>query len=216
MQSLKNVSLLRAAVLLLISSSLFAEEDLPIPADEFVYCTVCHGVQLMGNSVIRAPRLSEMESWYVEKQLRSFKKGWRGTHEADEADEAGFEMQPMAAALSDEQIDEVASFVTMTRSAAPAGTVHGDIDRGKNYYATCAACHGADGQGDEALGGPALTATNDWYLVTQLQNYKNGSRGAHPDDSSGNQMRAAAQILTDDDAIKDVVSYITTLRINQE
>ncbi len=213
MLSLKNVSLLRAAVLLLISSSLFAEEDLPIPADEFIYCTVCHGVQLMGNSVVRAPRLSEMEGWYVEKQLQAFKKGWRGTHGDDKA---GIEMQPMAAALSDQQIAAVATFVTKTRSAMPASTVRGGITRGKNYYATCAACHGAEGQGDEALGGPALTATNDWYLVTQLQNYKNGSRGTHPDDSFGNQMRAAAQTLTDDDAIKDVVSYITTLRINQE
>ena len=42
-----------------------AEGELPIPADEFVYCTVCHGVQLMGNPTIEAPRLSGMASSLV-------------------------------------------------------------------------------------------------------------------------------------------------------
>lgn len=198
-------------MLLLASSALLADDELPIPADEYVYCTVCHGVQLMGNSVIRAPRLSEMEDWYVERQLQSFKKGWRGTHDADKA---GIEMQPMAAALSDEQITEATSFVVKTRSDPPTETVRGGISRGRHLYTTCAACHGDEGQGNEALGGPALTNVNDWYLVTQLRNFKNGSRGAHPDDAYGNQMRAAAQILADDEAISDVVSYIATFEYN--
>ena len=198
-------------MLLFASSALLADDELPIPADEYIYCTVCHGVQLMGNSVIRAPRLSEMEDWYVERQLQAFKKGWRGTHEADVA---GIEMQPMAAALSNEQIAEVTSFVVKTRSDLPTGTVRGGISRGRHHYTTCAACHGEEGQGNQALGGPALTNVNDWYLVTQLQNFKYGSRGTHPDDSYGNQMRAAAQILADDEAINDVVSYIATFKNN--
>ncbi len=209
MRILKIECVLVAAMLVFVSSLLLAEDELPIPADDYVYCTVCHGVQLMGNSVIKAPRLSQMEGWYVERQLQAFKNGWRGTHEADKA---GIEMQPMAAALSADQIAGATSFVTETRSDVPPDTLRGDTSRGENHYATCAACHGAEGQGNEALGGPALTGVNDWYLVTQLQNYKNGSRGAHPDDSYGNQMRAAAQILADDQAINDVVSYITTLK----
>lgn len=209
MRILNKVSILAAAIPFFMSSALFAEDELPIPADEYVYCTVCHGVQLMGNSVIGAPRLSQMEGWYVEGQLQGFKKGWRGKHDADKA---GIEMQPMAAALSNEQIVEATSFVVKTRSDPPAGTVRGGISRGRHHYTTCAACHGEEGQGNEALGGPALTNVNDWYLVTQLQNFRNGSRGAHPDDSYGNQMRAAAQILADDEAINDVVSYIATLK----
>jgi cytochrome c553 len=207
----RRVSIISAVIFLLMSTSLFAESELPIPADEFVYCTVCHGVQLMGNSVIEAPRLSEMEGWYVERQLQAFKKGWRGTHDLDKA---GIEMQPMAAALSDEQIGQATSFVVKTRSDLPADTVRGGISRGRHLYTTCAACHGEEGQGNEALGGPALTNVNDWYLVKQLENFKNGSRGAHPDDSYGNQMRAAAQILADDEAIYDVVSYIATFKNN--
>ncbi|MGI9206126.1 MAG: c-type cytochrome [Woeseiaceae bacterium] len=186
-------------------------EDMPVAAEEYVYCTVCHGVQLMGNPIIKAPRLSGMEPWYVEKQLHNFKKEIRGLHEADPF---GYEMQPMAAALSGEQIGEVAKFVNATRSPAAAPTISGDVETGRRLYATCAACHGADGKGNEALGSPDLRIANDWYLVTQLMNFKSGSRGSNPADINGMQMRASVQFLADEEAIVDVVSYITTLRDN--
>jgi len=186
-----------------------AEDELPIPADEFVYCTVCHGVQLMGNPTIAAPRLSGMESWYVENQLRAFKKGWRGKHANDLN---GMEMQPMAAALTDEQIKDVAAFVGATRSDAPPGTIDGDADRGKAHYSTCAACHGVNGEGNIALGSPALTGQNDWYLVRQLQHFRDGTRGSYAGDTYGMQMRASARLLPDDEAIQDVVTYILTLQ----
>jgi cytochrome c oxidase subunit II len=48
--------------------------------------------------------------------------------------------------------------------------------------------------------------------VRQLQNYKQGIRGTHPEDSYGEQMRLMAAILVDDQAIHDVVAYINTLR----
>lgn len=201
--------ILIAGALLVLVSSAGASDDLPIPADEFVYCTVCHGVQLMGNSITRAPRLSGMASWYVENQLRAFKNGWRGKHAGDGA---GMDMQPMAAALSDEQIGEVAAFVSSTRSDIPPRTIDGDIDTGKKHYAACAACHGVSAEGNIALGSPALTGMNDWYLVTQIRNFREGARGGQPGDINGMQMRASARLLADDQAIRDVVAYITTLQ----
>ena len=63
------------------------------------------------------------------------------------------------------------------------------------------------------MGGPALADLNDWYLVKQMQNYRDGSRGNEPDDIFGLQMRAATLVfLSDDEAINDVVSYITSLQ----
>ena len=180
-----------------------------IPADEFVYCTVCHGVQLMGNPTLKAPRLSGMEAWYVERQLLAFKNGWRGDHDEDIV---GREMQPMAAALSREQIVEVAEYVAATRSESPMRTVTGDADRGEMLFGACAACHGAAAEGDEALGSPALTGLNDWYLATQIRNYRDGSRGSHEEDTWGMQMRTASQVLPNDAAIADVVAYVASLR----
>ena len=163
----------------------------------------------MGNSIIEAPRLSGMDSWYVESQLHSFKRGWRGKHERDLV---GMEMQPMAVALSDRQIKEVAAFVAATRSDAPPRTIDGDVDKGKAQFSTCAACHGVRGEGNIALGSPALTGLNDWYLATQLRNFRDGTRGSQPGDIYGMQMRASAGLLSDDEAIRDVVAYIATLR----
>lgn len=194
---------------LIIGSTAIAEDEYPVAAEEFVYCTVCHGAQLMGNATIRAPRLSRMESWYVERQLQAFKKGWRGVHTADEI---GMEMQPMAVVLTDEQIVEVSEFVSKTTSDQPESTIAGNAGTGRTLYAPCSACHGQNAEGNRALGGPALTGLNDWYLVEQLRKYRAGSRGHDPQDTYGTQMRAAAQTLTDDDAIRDVVSYINTLQ----
>jgi cytochrome c oxidase subunit 2 len=202
---------LLALVLLSYGSSPLADENrLPIPADEFVYCTVCHGVQLMGNSIIEAPRLSEMESWYVERQMRAYKNGWRGAHEADVN---GLEMQPMAADLSDAQIAEVAEYVNATRSELPPQTIAGDAAKGEALYGSCAACHGAEAEGNQALGAPALRGLDDWYLVTQLENFRNGVRGGNSVDTWGVQM-AAATVLSDGEAIHDVVKYITNLPTN--
>lgn len=200
--------LLAATLLCLGSVQANAADELPVSPPELVYCSTCHGMQLMGNPIIQAPRLSGMETWYIEQQLKSFKKGWRGGHEGDVI---GMEMQPMAAALSDEQIGAAAEYVAATRSELPAKTVSGDIEKGKALYRTCSACHGPSGEGNVALFGPQLNVANDWYLVTQLRNFKSGDRGSQPGDIYGMQMRASAQLLTDDDAIMDVVSYISTL-----
>ena len=186
---------------------------MPIPADEFVNCTVCHGVQMMGNEILQAPRLSGMAGWYVSRQMLAFKNGERGIHEDDLP---GRRMQTMAAALSSEQIAAVSSFVADTRSDGPPQTVSGDIDAGQDHYATCYACHGENGEGNEAIGGPPLAGINDWYLATQLRNYRDGYRGTNPDDTYGFMMRAATLVfLNDDEAIADVVSYIATLYDNQ-
>ena len=61
----------------------------------------------------------------------------------------------------------------------------GDADLGKVYYATCAACHGPDGKGNELLGAPPIEHANDWYLLTQLEHFKSGVRGAEPRDTTG-------------------------------
>lgn len=205
--TMKSRTLL-AAMLLLTAGLVHAEEDAPVAPENLVYCTVCHGVQLMGNETLEAPRLSGMAEWYVARQLRGFRKGWRGAHPEDYT---GMEMRPMAQALSEAGVGEAAVFVASTVSAPPPVTVGGDAEAGEALYVTCAACHGADALGNESLAAPALSGQNDWYLVTQLEKYRGGIRGSHPEDSYGQQMRASTQLLDDDQAVRDVVSYITTL-----
>ena len=53
---------------------------------------------------------------------------------------------------------------------------------------------------------------SDWYMATQLKNFRHGVRGAHPQDMYGAQMALMAAILADDEAISDIVAYINSLR----
>jgi cytochrome c553 len=178
--------------------------------DEFTYCTVCHGTEGNGNPAIRAPKIAGLAPWYVEAQLKAFRAGWRGT---DPADVPGHEMRPVAAELpNDAALARAVAYVAAFEPIAPPATVEGDAIAGAALYAPCAACHGAAGQGDESVGAPALAGQNDWYLVTQLHNYRDGRRGAHADDVRGATMRPLVATLPDDAAIVDVVAYINSLR----
>ena len=51
---------------------------------------------------------------------------------------------------------------------------------------------------------------SDWYLLTQLQNFKQGLRGAHPGDVTGRQMESMVLSLSDE-KMHDVIAYINSL-----
>ncbi len=92
--------------------------------------------------------------------------------------------------------------------------VPGDAAAGKPLYAVCSACHGVQGEGNQALHAPKLSGQGNWYLKRQLQYYKQGIRGAHADDVFGKMMAPMAATLADDAAIANVVAYIKTLPDN--
>jgi cytochrome c oxidase subunit 2 len=178
--------------------------------NQFDYCLLCHGSNANGNYGIRAPKLSGVEPWYLARQLENFAAGVRGTPPDDAP---GHEMAPVALRLKQEgALEDAVKFIGTLDSSRPHATVRGDIAAGRKLYATCSACHGARGEGNAALQSPALAARSDWYLATQLTNYKKGLRGADERDTYGAQMRAIAAALADDQAIADVVAYIATLK----
>ena len=185
-----------------------ADVGLPAATDDR-YCMTCHGIDGRGNIGIVAPRLAGMEDWYLKRQLENFREGIRGTH-AD--DEHGLAMQPMAAKLSDASIADIVSWVGSWEYIPTELTVAGNVNQGRTAYQVCATCHGANAEGKEAMGAPALAGQNDWYLITQLRNFRAGIRGSHRDDSFGAQMATMVGSLTDDQAIINVVSYINTLQ----
>jgi cytochrome c oxidase subunit 2 len=174
----------------------------------YAVCAACHGLQGEGNPALNAPKLSGQGDWYLQRQLKHYKQGARGTHARDVF---GRTMAPMAATLSDDAaIDNVTAYIkTLPDNPAPA-TVKGNAKNGQQRYVNCGACHGSDGRGIQAMNAPGLKGMSDWYLVTQLKNFKEGIRGTHPQDMYGSQMALMAAILHDDQAINDLVSYINT------
>ena len=100
---------------------------------------------------------------------------------------------------------------------SPPRSLEGDPEKGRLLYTICATCHGANGEGNQQLFGPAVNRTSDWYLLDQLKKYKSGVRGGNPKDTTGIMMRPMALALPDEQAMQDVVAYMMTpLRLGFE
>ncbi len=109
-------------------------------------------------------------------------------------------------------VDEVTNYVHALQAKQPEKTMEGgDAKKGKFSYAVCATCHGPEAKGNKALNAPSLRYLPDWYMFTQLKKFKEGIRGAHPQDLTGMTMRPMALTLVDEQAMKDVIAYITSL-----
>ncbi len=184
--------------------------DVAAGKSAYAVCAACHGENAEGNVALNSPRLAGQAPWYLERQLAAYRAGHRGTAAGDVF---GMQMRPMAMSVTDpaRQAD-IIEYIGTLQAAPAASTIEGDAGAGQSGYAVCVACHGADGKGLEALGGPGLAGQNDWYLVRQIKNFQNGMRAYDPADTYGLQMKPMAGLLSTDKAINDVVAYINTLR----
>lgn len=88
----------------------------------------------------------------------------------------------------------------------------GDAAKGKTLYQVCMACHGFNGEGNPVTKSPPLAGQEDWYIVSQLKKFKEGIRGTNPKDIEGMQMRPMSMTLPDEQAMKDVAAYISSLQ----
>lgn len=86
-----------------------------------------------------------------------------------------------------------------------------DVTAGQQQFAVCASCHGQQGEGNQALNSPKLNGLQSWYLERQIKYYQQGVRGAHPDDLLGRQMAPMANMLSTEDAVRNVAAYISQL-----
>ena len=171
-------------------------------------CKNCHGVDGEGNPAILAPGINGMPAWYIIASIKKYQNGTRGAHPDDPA---GLRMRPLSRHLkTDKEIEAVANYIEHLKPKANPITVHGDVARGKTLYMTCLACHGPEGQGNPALKAPPIKLLPDWYIVNQLQKYRNGQRASNPKDIEGQQMKGMAMTLPDEQALSDVAAYIST------
>lgn len=172
-------------------------------------CVACHGATGEGNVALNAPANGGQDEWYVIRQLKNFKEGIRGSHKDDTY---GAQMRPMAMTLADDKaIEDVAAYVSGLEAPKAATTLSGNADAGKKHYPVCAACHGAQGEGNKSLNAPRLTGQHDWYIARQIKYFRDGIRGSHAKDIYGQQMVPMALTLATEEQVNDVVAYILTL-----
>jgi len=109
-------------------------------------------------------------------------------------------MPALGAALGDRGLDEVEAYVlSLSGRNEPPKLVAG----GKNRFLLCAACHGADGKGNQAIGAPNLTDDIWLYGGTDAAVRKSIKDGRH------GQMPAHAWL--GEDKIKLLAAYVYSL-----
>lgn len=176
----------------------------------FGNCSPCHGPEGHGNAELAAPNIAGLPQWYLLAQLNKFRAAHRGY---DAFDTTGIRMKSMSWTLGlAGDVESIAEYVASLPRTPSAPTLQaGDAQAGQATYQVCAACHGPQGQGIQAVNAPPLVGQADWYLVAQLHKFKAGRRGTDPADVSGQTMRPNTLAL-DDQAMLNVVAYIQTLK----
>lgn len=107
-------------------------------------------------------------------------------------------MSGASATMSDQDMQDIAAFVSKFRGLNNDLPVTGNAAAGKEKAAACASCHGENGiSRDPSF--PTLAGQYESYLIKALQDYKAGVR-------SNPLMNGFAAALSEDD-MKDLASY---------
>jgi cytochrome c oxidase subunit 2 len=168
-------------------------------------CVACHQGNASGNEALKAPNITGLSQAYLQRQLVHFNKGLRGD---DPKDAEGQMMRAVASGLKEDEIKQLSEYIALLpRQPAPKSEVSAGF-AGRGLYSGCTSCHGAKAEGFDELGAPRLSGQHGWYLKAQLLKFRAGLRGAHSEDSYGQQMRAMASAIRDDAAIDTLVNHI--------
>lgn len=169
-------------------------------------CVACHGPD--GNSVVpNWPKIAGQWEDYLVKQLKDYREGEQGQRYEPS-------MYAMVAALSDQDIKELAAFYasqtqTLGKTDVALLTLGERIYRGgdiQHGVAACVGCHAPDGSGNDAAKFPRLGGQHALYIENQLRAFRDGTRTNSP-----NGMMHDISIRMTDEQIKAVSSYIEGL-----
>ncbi|MDF0731648.1 c-type cytochrome [Pseudomonas entomophila] len=165
-------------------------------------CLGCHGADGKGIAAAGFPRLAGLSASYLSKQLQDFRNGSRQQAV----------MEPLAKALSDEEISAVSQYLAaLPADAAPdlrrqqvaadpltRLALYGDWSR---TIPGCVQCHGPGGGGvGEHF--PPLAGQPAGYLVAQLDAWRDGSRRNDP-----NQLMVGVAKAMTDDEVKAIAAF---------
>ena len=149
------------------------------------HCAACHGSDARGSKGF--PNLADNDWLWggsFETIQQSITNGRNGV------------MPPMAAAVgSSEDVRNLANYVLSV-----SGSAHNNLaaELGRSKFTVCAACHGADGKGNPALGAPNLTDRvwlHGWgesAVVAMITEGKNNVMPAQAERLSAEQIRVLA------------------------
>ena len=165
-------------------------------------CAACHGAD--GNSGTPAnPKLAQQHPEYLVKQLQEFKSGKRPNPM----------MMPMAAQLSDADMQNIAAWVSAKKAKPGFAKDKELVAMGERIYrggiadrqiAACAGCHSPNGAGLPSQF-PRLSGQHADYTAAQLTAFRDGVRKNGP-------IMAQVSAKLNDREIRAVSDYIAGLR----
>jgi cytochrome c553 len=118
-------------------------------------------------------------------------------------------MMPRKKSLRTAALVLVAVGVSACADTPPPG-----LARGKEIYATCVPCHGADGSGNQAVGAPNIAGLPKWYVQGELEKFQKRERGVEAFDTVGLRMRSMSRTLNLPGDVESVAEYVSTLPRN--
>ncbi|MGA7966770.1 MAG: c-type cytochrome [Gammaproteobacteria bacterium] len=127
-------------------------------------CVFCHGIKdyTVPYPTMHVPLIGGQHAKYIVNALKEYAAGDR--HFAT--------MQAQASSLTDQQIRDIAAWVSSLQSNPPP--TNGNA-KAPSFASTCAACHGARGVSTNPVY-PSLAGQKSDYLLRALQEYKSGKR----------------------------------------
>ncbi|MDH4582833.1 c-type cytochrome [Pseudomonas sp. BN415] len=159
-------------------------------------CTFCHGSGGQPSNGQYAALAGQPAS-YIKMQLQAFASGQRNSPQ----------MGPLAASLSDAEIETLADHFARQRPSITETPEHNDTlaQQGKDTITDrgCVACHGGDLSGNPL--GPRIAGQGQQYLRDQLNAFRQGQR-----QDPAQTMNVLARMLTDDE-IEAVTHYLAGL-----
>lgn len=167
-----------------------AAGDPEVGKKKFYTCEGCHGVEGYTNAypAYHVPRLGGQYANYVISALKAYQAGQR-KHGS---------MLGNTAPLTEQDMQDIAAFVSKFRGMNSSLPTTGNITAGKEKAAACGSCHGEDGNSQDP-NFPRLAGQYESYLVKALEDYKSGSR-------KNPMMGGFAAGLSEQD-MKDIAAY---------
>ncbi|NVZ84466.1 c-type cytochrome [Pseudomonas yamanorum] len=169
-------------------------------------CVACHGADGLGLAAAGFPRLAGLPAGYLRKQLQDFKSGTRNSPV----------MQPLASALTEEEISAVTQALAAMPAPAPAPVYRSDLPTDaaqkialqgawERQIPACVSCHGPAGVGvGDAF--PPLAGQSAAYLAAQLNAWRSGTRHNDPNDLMGHVAKSLSA-----EEVQAVATYFASL-----
>ncbi len=202
---MKTLAILAAAGTVLFAVSASAGTSVPPEPDLVVNtCSQCHGDRGLSIAPL-FPDLAAQNKDYLVTQLKAFRD-----HKRSDAHAQAY-MWGMAGQLTDETIDEVATyFAALPPSPPTTGLDPAEVAAGKvifdngvdaNGVPACSGCHGEAAAGSTTF--PRLAGQHREYLAAQLFAFRNKQRN--------NEIMSANVEHMTDKQVRDVSSYLASL-----